>query len=186
MLRLRIFLLLSSFCLFYLSGIHIPAVSAEEDVFEALQIVRFDEPVEAVDFSLPLIGGEQAKLSDYKGNVVLLNFWATWCPYCRAERESLQNVYEKYKDKGFVVLSISIDRTGPETVKTFLDQHGLTFPNLHDQNSKVASGYAVRGVPTTYFIDMTGKIIGGVIGPRMWDSKEVQDLVEYLLAQNEI
>ncbi len=188
-LSLSTFLLWSIFCLFFLGGSYTLAASAEEEPakqnpFEALQINRFDERVDAVDFSLPLVGGEHVKLSDYKGKVIFLNFWATWCAYCRTEREPLQALHEQYKDKGFVVLSVAIDRTGPETVKTFVDQHKLTFPNLHDRTSKVASMYTVRGVPTTYFLDAAGKIIGGVIGPRDWNSKEVHDVVELLLAEN--
>ena len=150
-------------------------------MFEALQIRRFDEPVEVPDFSLPLIGGEEAKLSDYKGKIVFLNFWATWCPYCRTEREGLQTTYEKYKDREFIVLSVSIDRADSDTVAAFINEHGLTFPNLHDQSSTVAMEYGVRGIPATYFVDADGKIIGGVIGPREWDSEEVHALIEELL-----
>ena len=152
-----------------------------KDVFDALQIRRFDEPVEVPDFSLPLIGGGEAKLSDYKGKLVFLNFWATWCPYCRKEREALQATYEKYKEQEFVVLSVSIDRAGSDTVAAFVEEHGLTFPNMHDQTAAVAAEYGVRGIPATYFVNADGKIIGGVIGPRQWDSEDVHALIEELL-----
>jgi peroxiredoxin len=165
-----------------------PTASAEdaparEDPFETLQVHRFAERVDAVDFSLPLVYGEHVKLSEYKGKVIFLNFWATWCAYCRTERAPLQALYEQYKDRGFVVLSVAIDRTGIEAVEAFVEKQQLTFPNLHDQESEVASMYAVRGVPTTYFLDVAGKIIGGVIGPRDWNSKDVHAVVESLLAE---
>ena len=156
--------------------------SATEDVFKKFQVSRFDEPVEVPDFSLPLIGGGEAKLSDYKGKVIFLNFWATWCAYCRTERAGLQATYEKYKDQGFEVLSVSIDRAGSETVEKFLQEHNITFPNLHDQTSEVALEYGIRGVPATFFIAANGKAIGGVIGPRPWDSEKAHSLVEQLLA----
>ena len=156
---------------------------AEEDFFEALQLIRFTKPIEAPDFVLPTIEGGEGKLSNYKGKVIFLNFWATWCPYCRLERESLQAIYDKYKEQGFVVLSVSIDRTSLETVKAFIDEHNITFPNFHDRASKVATKYEVLGVPSTYFIDIHGNVIGGAIGPRPWDSKEMYSIVEQLLAE---
>lgn len=159
--------------------------SAEEDLFETLQIGRFDQPVEVPNFTLPVIGGEEANLKDYPGKLILLNFWATWCPYCRTERGALQTTYEKYQEKGFLVLSVSIDRGEPETVQKFIEDHRITFPNFHDQASKVASEFGVRGVPSTIFIDASGKAIGGVIGPRAWDSAEMHQLIEDLLAQSE-
>ena len=163
------------------SGAFRPAEATEEELFTALQANRFETPIDAPDFTLPLLGGDEAKLSDYKGNVVFLNFWATWCPYCRQEREALQATYNKYKDQGFVLLSVSIDRTDPESVQKYLTEHKLTFPNFHDRNNTVAGEYGVRGVPATYFIDRQGKVLGGVIGPRPWDSKEVHALIEAFL-----
>jgi peroxiredoxin len=165
-------------------GGHVPAL-AEEDLFDTLQIGRFDEPVEVPNFTLPLIGGEEASLKDYAGNLIFLNFWATWCPYCRTERDGLQATYEKYKDQGFVVLSVSIDRDNADTVQNFIQERGITFPNLHDQLSRVASEFGVRGVPSTIFINRDGYALGGVIGPREWDSEEMHRLVEQLLADSE-
>ena len=164
-------------------GIYPLSALAEEDFFEALHAGRLSERMEISDFTLPSSSGGEVKLSDFKGKIVFLNFWATWCQYCRMERPSLQAMYDKYKDKGLVVLAVSIDRAGIETVKKYVVEHNLTFPNLHDQTSKVALEYGIRGVPTTFFIDSTGKVVGGVIGPRAWDSKEAYGLVEQLLAE---
>ena len=155
---------------------------AEDDVFQALQAGRFPERLEAPDFSLPSVGGTHTKLSDFKGKIVLLNFWATWCRYCQKERPTLQALYDRYKDKEFVVLSISIDRTSFEIVKEYVEANQITFPTLHDQAMQTASEYGVRGVPTTYFIDRDGKAVGGVIGPREWDSQAAYRLIEHLLA----
>lgn len=165
------------------SSIWLVRASAEEDLFAALQIGRFNPPVEVPNFTLPVIGGEKANLTDYTGKLIFLNFWATWCPYCRTERGALQKTYEKYKDQGFLVLSVSIDRNDAESVRKFIEEHGITFPNLHDQASTVASEFGVRGVPSTIFINENGKAIGGVIGPRKWDSAEMHRLIEQLLSQ---
>ncbi len=154
-----------------------------EELFLAMQAIQFDEPVEIPELSLPLVGGETRKLSDFKGSVVLLNFWATWCGYCEKERPSLQALYEKYQKKGLVIVAVSIDRAAIETVEKYLKEHELTFPTLHDQDSSVAGDFGVRGVPSTYFIDASGKALGGVIGPRDWDTKEGRALIEFLLSQ---
>ena len=92
-------------------------------------------------------------------------------------------MYDKYKEQGLVVLAVSIDRGGSEAVQKFIEEHELTFPNVHDQSSKVAAAYGVRGVPSTYFIDPTGHAMGGVVGPRAWDSEEAFGLVEHLLTE---
>lgn len=166
-------------------GTYTSFVSAAEDFFQALGATQFEDRLDHVDFSLPSVSGAEVKLSDFEGKVVFLNFWATWCPYCRTERSALQSLYDKYKDKEFVVLSVSIDRSGIDTVKKFVEAHELTFPNLHDQTSKVALEYGIRGVPVTLFIDKKGKVGGGVIGPRAWNSEEAYGLIEQLLSEEE-
>lgn len=160
----------------------VPASTADQ-VFEAMQAMYLEEPVEIPDFTLPGVHGENVTLSALKGKNVFLNFWATWCPYCREERASLQALYEKYKDRGFEILAVSIDRAGIDTVKSYVDEHKLSFLNVHDQTSTVAAEYGVRGVPSTLFINAQGKIVGGVIGPREWNSEDAHKVVEHLLAQ---
>ena len=160
-----------------------PSGSVEADFFEALQVISLDEPVEAPDFSLPSVEGNDVKLSDFQGKVVFLNFWATWCPYCRMERPGLQALFNAYKDQEFVIVSVSIDQSGIDTVKQYVGEHEITFPNLHDQTSEVAGEYGVRGVPSTFFVNTEGKAVAGVIGPRDWDSEDAHSLVEHLLLQ---
>ena len=157
--------------------------SAEENYFELLQVGRFDEPMEIPDFSLPLVGGGDVTLSDYKGHIVFLNFWATWCPHCVNERAGLQALYEKYKEQGLEIIAVSIDQGNIETVKKFVDERKLTFLNVHDKSSKTSLEYGIRGVPATIFIAPSGNAFGGVIGPRDWDSDEASGLVEQLLAE---
>ena len=82
-----------------------------------------------------------------------------------------------------MVLGVSIDKGNIDKVQKYVEEYKLTFPNLHDPTTKSAADYGVRGVPTTYFIDVDGKLIGVAIGPRPWDSEDVQKLVEQLLAE---
>jgi len=173
------------FLLFIAQGIYAPSASAAADFFKALGATQFEERVEISDFSLPSVGGDEVKLSDFEGKVILLNFWATSCAYCRMERPALQTMYDKYKDKEFVVISVSVDRTSIDTVKKYVEEHEITFLNLHDQKFEVASEYGVRGVPVTLFIDKKGKVVGGVLGPRPWDSEEANGLIEQLLSEED-
>jgi len=93
----------------------------------------------------------------------------------------LQALYEKYQHDNLVVLSISLDRAGIATVKEFVDSQGLTFPTLHDSDTGVGAQFGVRGVPSTFFIDHQGRMLGMVTGPRPWDSAEADQMVQQLL-----
>lgn len=111
----------------------------------------------APGFSLPRLTGETASLNDYKGQVVLINLWATWCPPCKAEMPTLNNYYQANKDKGFVVLAIN-DQEDATTVNNFIKTSGFTFPVLLDTQHQVLDAYNVRALPTTFIIDRNGII----------------------------
>jgi len=105
------------------------------------------------DFSLPGIDGRVYSLSDFKGKVVIVNFWATWCAACVEEMPSLNRLYRQFRDRGLVVLGVSVDRTG-ETVKAFLKKHPVDYPVLLDQKGEVFVGkYTIQGLPATYLVD---------------------------------
>ena len=161
-----------------------PAISvAAEDLYDTLQILKFDEPTEVPDFSLAAVDGGEKKLSDFKGQFVLLNFWATWCAYCRSERAALQTIYELYQEKGLEIVSVSIDRGSIDPVKAFVKEKQLTFPNLHDPTVEVGLQYAARAIPMTYFVDRNGKAIGVAIGPRPWDGDDMKALLAQMLEE---
>lgn len=122
----------------------------------------------APDFELKTLEGKTVKLSDFRGQAVLVNLWATWCPPCRAEMQSIDKVYNEYKDQGFVVLAVNMtyqDTFG--NIKPFVDKYGLTFPILLDDNNAVGSSYQLRSLPSSYFIDRNGIINEVVIGGPM-------------------
>jgi len=116
-----------------------------------------EEGSQARDFSLHDLADEEVSLSDYQGKVVLINFWATWCPPCRAEIPDLEAAYREHQDDDFVVLGISIEDP-PEAVRAFVDEYGVTYPVLLDSEGKMVSIYRAAGLPTSVFVDPRGVI----------------------------
>ncbi|KKM09265.1 hypothetical protein SY88_19775 [Clostridiales bacterium PH28_bin88] len=113
----------------------------------------------APDFSLPSLTGERVSLSDFRGQVVILNFWATWCPPCKEEMPDLNRFYLEEKDKGVMLLAVNImQRDTPEGIRSFMKDNGYDMPVLLDESQKVGATYRVAYIPTTYFIDREGII----------------------------
>lgn len=112
---------------------------------------------EAPDFKLKTIEGKEVSLKDYRGKVVLINFWATWCPPCREEMPLFEKVYKKYKDKGFEILAISTD-SSVDQVKKFLKEYRVSFPVLFD-DANVSGLYGIQGLPTSFLINREGEVV---------------------------
>lgn len=138
---------------------------------------------EAPEFALADLAGNRVRLSDHRGHVVLLNFWATWCPPCRAEMPSMEKLYQAYRDRGLLILAISGDRTGQSTVEAFVQEVGVTFPILLDPANEVFAQYGVRGLPTSYLLDRQGRIVSAEAGARDWNSQVARRVVEALLKE---
>lgn len=119
----------------------------------------------APDFSLPTLLGdsETVTLSAYRGQVVILNFFASWCPPCREEMPALEKVYQTYRDQGLRVIGVGV-QDGKRQLASFAEAIGVTFPVVWDGGGDVFMAYRVRGLPTTYFIDREGAIQGRVFG----------------------
>lgn len=117
----------------------------------------------APDFTLTDLEGNQVTLSDLRGQVVMINFWATWCGFCRVELPVIQSVYETHRDSGFVVLAIDVQESA-KLVGAFVEDMGMTFPVLLD-SGEVTYLYDVRGLPMSFFIDQNGVIYAKHIGP---------------------
>jgi len=126
----------------------------------------------APDFVLASVDGKDVRLSDYRGRVVLLNFWATWCPPCRSEMPSIESLNRKMNGYDFVILAVSIDSFKTSQLKNIVSPNHYTFTILHDPEQKVADIYLISGIPTTYIIDKDGVIVDKSIGAEYWDSKE--------------
>ena len=111
----------------------------------------------AEDFRLADLDGKQQSLSQYRGKVVLVNFWATWCKPCTTEMPAMQTMYDKLRDKGFVVLAVN-ELEDEAKVRDHIKQHGHTFPVLLDRDNKVANQFGVFGLPVSVFIDEKGVV----------------------------
>lgn len=118
----------------------------------------------APTFSLKLLDGKTVRLQDLRGKVVVLNFWASWCPSCRQEAPALENTYRAYKDKGVIFLGIGINDT-EENLKAFVEEFKKTYPNGLDATRRIADAYGVTGVPETFIITKDGQIARKFIGP---------------------
>ena len=136
----------------------------------------------APDFSLQTMTGETLSLSEFRGKVVLVNFWATWCPPCREEMPALQSVYEKYRGEGFVVLAVNLTVSDSASdLREFVEGHALAFPVLLDETGDVGTAYQVRSLPTSFFIGKDGVIRSIVVGGPMSHAlleTEIESLLE--------
>ena len=124
--------------------------------------------VTAPNFTLPDLGGKMASLTDYKGKVVLLNIWATWCAPCVAEMPSMEKLYQELKNEDFEILAVSVDESGAEAVNPFMKKHKLDFPVLLDTKGDIKTLYQATGIPESFIIDKDGIIVEKIIGPRDW------------------
>jgi peroxiredoxin len=149
------------------------------DLFIVPEVERHPAP----DFVIENLSGGDTGLADYKGNVVLLNFWATWCMPCRAEMPGMEALWQKYREQGFVVVGISNDEGSKKRVETFTRLLDLSFPILLDPEGEVNDLYEVSNMPTSFLIDRNGKIISRIVGSDDWMSQEAISIVEGLLSQ---
>ncbi len=131
---------------------------------------RLGKGVPAPDFTLPDINGKMVSLTDYRGKVVLINIWATWCPPCVAEMPSMEKLNQELKDEDFEILAVSLDVSGAKAVIPFMKKHKLSFSVLTDTKGAIKSLYQTTGVPESFIIDQEGIIVEKVIGPKDWAS----------------
>ncbi len=163
-----------------LSVVAIPVFSETDEYFQKLGIQKPSKEIEAVDFTVVSLNGNEINLMDFKGKVIFLNFWATWCGPCKMEVEDIDNMYKKLKDKDFVVIAVDVQEDAKK-VKSFMKKYNLTFPVYLDKDGRISYQYGVRGIPTTYIIGKDWKIVGRAIGPRKWASDESIKLMESLI-----
>ncbi|MFP3042777.1 TlpA family protein disulfide reductase [Treponema primitia] len=148
--------------------------------FEELGIPVVDRPIPIFDFSAELLDGSFIKLSDFKGKVVFLNFWATWCGPCRMEMPSMEALYGHFKDQGLEILAVDVLESQKD-VAAFMDELGLSFPAALDPRGDVAAIYGIEAFPTTYIISREGRILTRLVGAINWDIPELVELFEILL-----
>ena len=134
----------------------------------------------APDFTLTDINGKSISISSLKGRAVIINFWATWCPPCRAEMPSLNRLYKEYKTKGLVVLAISTD-TSASAVKGYLSKYPFDFTILLDTDNRASRQFRIFSIPTSFLIDKNSVIIQRFIGEEDWETPEIKSKVKEVL-----
>lgn len=140
---------------------------------------RAGAPRPAAPLSLPDLSGREVSLAAFKGKVVLLDFWATWCEPCLEELPDLINLYEKYQSRGFTIIGISMDAEGARTVAPFVKRHGLPYPILISQGD-APRGWVLPGLPTAYLIGKDGLVVHRYLGPKSYDAlvRDVENLLD--------
>ena len=117
----------------------------------------------APEFTLAGLDGPAVTLSDLRGQVVVINFWASWCTECHEEQDALDQTWQRYRDSGMVLLGVDFEDTG-DGARDYMHQSGLTYPVVEDEDSKTALAYGIRGIPETFLIDRSGRIVDRIIG----------------------
>jgi peroxiredoxin len=158
-----------------------PAAPASGDPAATLSLMSPKPVKPAKDFRVSAPDNRPLTLADFKGKVVFLNFWATWCKPCEEEMPGMERLYQRYKDKGLVVLAISEDADGAGAVAPFVKKHRLTFPIGLDPKMTLAGAYGVWALPSTFIIDRQGNRAHFANGPREWDGPAARDFFESML-----
>ena len=147
--------------------------------FEKLGFSVFDPPMTMKDFLVVNLNGASKTRASAKGNIVLLNFWATWCPPCKAEMPSIEALSAKMKGKKFEIVAVNLGDSVTE-VKDFLKEYRYSFPIYLDTQNRLSATYASQGIPTTYVLDKQGRFIAGVVGGVDYSRPEVVSLLTKL------
>lgn len=142
----------------------------------------FAQSTKAPNFRLPEADGKIIELSKYQGKIVLVNFWATWCPPCRAEIPDFIKVYNQYKSKGFEIIGIALDEKGWSVVKPFMVKMGINYPVVLGTGEVVRAYGGIQSIPTSFLLDKQGNIAGYKVG--IIEKAELEGAIEKLLREN--
>lgn len=152
----------------------------ESHFIESLSLIRIEEKIEAQNFALMDLRGNEVRLKDFRGKVVFLNFWTTWCPACRVEMPSMEKLYREFKNKNFVILAVDMQEDS-ETVRKFKTMFDLSFPILLDTDGVVSAYFGVNAIPATYLIDRAGYLYAVAMGARDWAGEDAFQLIKHML-----
>ncbi len=144
-----------------------------------IPLTRLKNEILAPDFKLSDLDGEMYSLANYRGKPLIINFWATWCPPCRAELPSMNRAWEKIKDEGINMVAINVGES-EDTVFAFMGEYPIAFTVLLDETGEIINQWSVKGLPTTFILNKEGKLMYRAIGGRAWDSDELLDIVRQL------
>ena len=173
---------IASLLLIGLGWLTMPLPAAGENPGLSTTLTAVD-PVEAPDFTLSDMDEVSHTLSDLRGNYVLVNFWATWCPPCRKEMPSLESLYQKYKDQGLQIVAVEANRDR-EGALTFIEENDLTYhflEEVEDEDAKVVPTLISGGFPTSYLINREGRVVFAHSGFEEGDEVKIEEEIRKLL-----
>jgi thiol-disulfide isomerase/thioredoxin len=157
-----------------------PGTESSRHVFQALGVEAFQQATPAPEFSLATLDGKPLSLLDLSGKIVLLNFWATWCPPCKLEMPSMEALHRRLGAEGLMILAINL-REDADKVEAFLSEHQFTFTALLDQDGDTFARYGAWSLPTTFIVGKSGRLLGRVTGYRDWESDQAIKIFRKLL-----
>jgi peroxiredoxin len=147
------------------------------------EITRIEPGARAPDYQAEnVVTGDSVSMRDYRGDVVLLNLWATWCPPCEQEMPSIERLHEELGPQGLKVIAISIDQLDSSDIRKWVEERGLTFTVLHDRSGRIQQVYQTTGMPESFVVDREGVIVQKTIGATEWDHPAKKALFRRLLA----
>lgn len=166
-----------------LLAVAVPASAAGAPDYSLIpKLQEIKERPQAPDFTLPDPAGKPRALKDYRGKLVMLAFWASWCPYCREELPQMERLYREFKNRGLEVVAVNIKDKRDEAL-ALVKKNQVTYPVLMDPEGEIGLLYGAFATPTVYLIDRKGTVLARLWGPAGWYSPEARKLIATLLAQ---
>ncbi len=150
------------------------------DPLATLLVQTFPEPIPAPAVSLSGLDGRPVRLEDFKGQVVFVNFWATWCVPCRQEMPAMERLFRDYRDRGFSVVGVAFKESEAE-IRGFVKELSLSFPIGMDPDGTAARAFGIRGLPVTYLLGRDARLLWRAVGSREWDSPASRAYLEKIL-----
>lgn len=147
-----------------------------------MSIAKVPQITIPVEINLKDMHGNMVRLSDFRGKIVFLNFWTTWCPPCREEMPAMEKLHQRLKGGDFVMVGINLQEPA-SLVRAFFKKFKLTFISLLDSDGAVGRTFAIRSIPTTLILDKEGRIMGAALGARKWDSRKAIALFDHLIGK---
>ncbi len=148
-------------------------------------IVKLPQLTIPVEIKLKDMHGSMVRLSDFRGKIVFLNFWTTWCPPCREEMPAMERLHQKLKGRDFVMVGINLQEPA-SLVRAFFNRYKLTFISLLDSDGAVGRTFSIQSIPSTLILDKEGRIMGAAVGAREWDSRKAIALFEHLIKERKL
>ncbi len=174
-------LVFSGFAAFYLFDAESLARADSRDLdqlFGDMGVIKISQAL-PVEIKLKDLNGQPVSLSDFRGKIVFLNFWTTWCFDCRIEMPHMEKLHQQFKNKEFAMVAVNLQEPVAQ-VKQFFKDYTLTFTALLDSDGEVGAHFRITAIPTTFILNKQGIIIGKVTGPRKWEGKKAFALFEHL------